>query len=79
MNRSLIFEDSGWELRAACAGEKSTAFFPELGGISRRVKALCAACAVRSQCWERVVRLGADTPGIWAGTTEAERKRLLSG
>jgi hypothetical protein len=40
----------------------------------RRAKQLCAACPIRSAC----LQAGKGEYGIWGGTTEEERRRLLS-
>lgn len=52
-----------------------------------RAKAVCADCPVRAECWQACMDLqdalashrfggGQTVSGIWAGTTESERRAL---
>ncbi len=54
-------------------------FFPSGGGHPgswkvRRARMLCARCEVQVECLR--VALAEDREGIWAGTTEEQRRRL---
>ena len=64
-----------WMERAACVGnDDPDLWFPERGEDDRAQEALriCAACPVRAACLAYVLSLPLQ-PGIWGGTTEAQR------
>jgi WhiB family transcriptional regulator, redox-sensing transcriptional regulator len=73
-----------WQVRAACRGPQSTAFFPpthaerkeEKVAREARAKAICATCVVRRDCLEYAIRIR-EPHGIWGGLNESERKQLL--
>jgi WhiB family transcriptional regulator, redox-sensing transcriptional regulator len=73
-----------WHLEAACRGPESALFFPPTFGERRderemretRAKAICAECAVRTECLEFALRVR-EPHGIWGGLTESERRRRL--
>ena len=50
-------------------------FFPDSGRSINKAKAFCQGCPVSTECLEYALdnKLG----GIWAGTNETERKRIL--
>jgi WhiB family redox-sensing transcriptional regulator len=69
-----------WLARGACRDEDPELFFPlTSGGPSARqilaAKAVCARCAVRSECLHYALE-DTLTYGVWGGTTEQERKSL---
>lgn len=66
-----------WADDAACRGEDLDLFFPLGGGIPAETRALCAACPVRADCLHTA--LTRAERGIWAGTTEAERRWMRAG
>lgn len=63
-----------WRLSALCAQTDPEAFFPERGSSPRAAKKVCATCPVQTACRAEAARFG-DVMGVWAGTTENERKR----
>jgi len=73
-----------WQRIAACKGPKAELFFPptvperkeERMGRERDAKAICASCAVLSDCLSYALRIG-EAHGIWGGTTELERRVIL--
>ena len=70
-----------WRRKAACIDLDPNLFFPEqVSGahlIVRRAKSVCSSCAVRSECLTFALSFSDRSfPGIWGGTTEAERRRL---
>ena len=73
-----------WQLRAACRGPAARFFFPptrserkdEKADREERAKAICAECAVRSECLDYALRIR-EPHGIWGGLTEVERRELL--
>ena len=50
-------------------------FFPKAGRSINEAKSFCLGCPVSTECLEYALdnRLG----GIWAGTNETERRRIL--
>ena len=77
----LSFNTPEWYKDAPCLGATDL-FYPPSGGETSqnrelreaRARAICAQCAVRSQCLE--FALSRNEYGIWGGTTERERHAL---
>ena len=66
----------GWTESAACAGMPIETFFPPRGAsTAANARAICARCSVRPECLA-YARSFNGTSGVWAGTTERERRRL---
>jgi len=70
----------GWYLRGACRGLESSIFYPDpaVEAEEARALAVCAGCEVRSECLDHAMASGEST-GIWGGTTERDRRRILRG
>lgn len=69
--------DGAIDLLGACVGDDDPdAWFAGPGERARREYAVrkCMSCPVRNECLE--LALSRQFPGIWAGTSEKERKRL---
>lgn len=76
--RELMNED--WQADGLCRGlspeEVDAVFFPGSGAPGNRAKRICSACPVQQTCLEyalehRIVH------GVWGGTSERERRRML--
>jgi WhiB family transcriptional regulator, redox-sensing transcriptional regulator len=72
---------AAWWSRAACATADPELFFPisHVGPALRQVakaKAVCARCEIRQACLGYALDAG-SVQGVWGGTTEEERRRLL--
>jgi WhiB family transcriptional regulator, redox-sensing transcriptional regulator len=65
-----------WEERAACQPYDTNLFFPEKNESPARGLRVCASCSVRVECLEYAIE-AKEVYGIWGGTTEKERQRLL--
>ena len=65
-----------WQERARCREYDPEVFFPEKGGSSREAKRICADCPVKAPCLEYALRNRIDH-GVWGGTSERERRRIL--
>jgi WhiB family transcriptional regulator, redox-sensing transcriptional regulator len=67
-----------WRKRAACRGIDVEIFFPESDddAEAEAAKAVCDACPVRQACLEHALA-HREREGIWGGTTERERRRIL--
>jgi WhiB family redox-sensing transcriptional regulator len=68
-----------WQRDALCREFPETDFFPERGESATQAKAICARCAVQTECLAYAESFGAATFGIWAGTSERERRRRHNG
>lgn len=73
-----------WMRDAACAGTDPEAFFRQHQGDPQAVAAalrVCASCPVRVKCLEYALSIqtgaASSLPGIWGGTSEKHRQRLL--
>jgi len=62
-----------WHRRAACRGMGTEAFFPTTGRRGDTARAVCDTCAVRDECMASALDQS-DTVGVWAGTTDRDRK-----
>jgi WhiB family transcriptional regulator, redox-sensing transcriptional regulator len=72
---------AGWWSRAACASADPDLFFPiSHSGLAlrqvTRAKAICARCDIQRECLRYALDAG-SIQGVWGGTTEMERRRLL--
>jgi len=65
-------------MRAACRGLESAVFYPDPDNEANVARALevCSGCAVREACLDHALT-HRETTGIWGGTTERERRRIL--
>ncbi len=68
--------DEGWRSLAECIDTHPSLFFPEVGGSTREPKEVCRGCLVRRECLEYALE-NHITVGIWGGTGERERRRIL--
>jgi len=68
----------GWYLRGACRGLDSSIFYPDPAeeAVVARALAVCDRCEVRSDCLDHAL-FRRELPGIWGGTTERDRRRIL--
>lgn len=69
--------DLSWRDAALCAQADPDAWFPERGESNLPAKRICAACEVRAECLDFALENG-ERFGIWGGTSEAQRRRILS-
>lgn len=65
-----------WTSRALCAETMPDEFFPHQGASPKRAKLICAACPVTTECLSYALA-NREPFGIWGGTTEAERAKML--
>lgn len=64
-----------WRLLAACRGMDPDVFYPERGGDTRQIKAVCAECPVALECLNYALEMR-ETHGMWGGKSERERRRI---
>ena len=67
-----------WHLRGACRGLDLSVFYPDPDSDADVARALevCSGCSVRDACLDHAVT-HREMAGIWGGTTEGERRRIL--
>lgn len=73
-----LFDDSmdlSWQESASCATAWPEAWFPATGEHAVEARAVCARCPVSVQCLEYALSFE-RIDGIWAGTTENQRRRM---
>jgi WhiB family redox-sensing transcriptional regulator len=68
--------DLAWRQRAACRGIEADVFYPGTEEEAEAAKAICAHCLVRQPCLEYALAVR-ERDGVWGGTTEKERRRLV--
>ena len=66
---------SDWTTSAACRNTDPDALFVQ-GAAQNRAKAVCLACAVRTECLADALDNRIEF-GVWGGMTERERRALL--
>jgi WhiB family redox-sensing transcriptional regulator len=72
--------EEDWQLQAACRTADPELFFPlegESSGATETARDICKKCQVIGSCLKLAVETGEDF-GIWAGTTENERREQAS-
>lgn len=66
---------TNWQQYGLCRETDPEIFFPEKGSPQADAKRTCLSCEVRTQCLEYALEYGER--GIWGGTSDAERRRIL--
>jgi WhiB family transcriptional regulator, redox-sensing transcriptional regulator len=64
-----------WMARASCRGLGTSAFFGDRPEETDEARAVCELCPTRAECLEFALD-DRSLVGIWAGTDEAERRRI---
>jgi WhiB family transcriptional regulator, redox-sensing transcriptional regulator len=80
-------QDVSWQYEAKCLGMVATTgedlfFFPDIpltegkkhSSRIKQARTLCSVCPVQDQCLEFAI--DNDCLGIWAGTTETQRRKI---
>lgn len=65
-----------WRQRGACNGLDPAVFYPDSEENAEEAKAICALCPVRLSCLEHALTMR-ERDGVWGGTTEKERRRII--
>ena len=68
--------ESTWMARGNCADKPPSLFFPSDGVGVDVARKVCADCPVKAVCLEYALSNRIDH-GVWGGTSERERRRLL--
>ena len=69
-------DDRPWAARSECRGEDPAIFFPGTDDDPSRGLAICARCPVRQECLDYAIE-ARERYGIWGGTTERQRRRMV--
>ena len=68
--------DTEWMARGTCAQQTPSTFFPSDGVGVEVARRICADCPVKQPCLEYALANRIDH-GVWGGTSERERRRIL--
>ena len=68
--------DTEWMAEGNCADKPPSLFFPSDGVGVEVAKRVCADCPVKARCLE-YARDNRIDHGVWGGTSERERRRIL--
>lgn len=71
-----LYQPEPWMSEGLCNYVDPEAWFPDKGGSTRDVKAFCRQCPVVDECLEYAL-VNAERYGVWGGTSERERRKLL--
>ena len=75
--RHWLDDEQPWAAYAACRNSDPGLFFAGTeGGDTRTAQRICAGCPVNEECLDWAL-MAAVPYGVWGGTTEQERRRLL--
>lgn len=72
---SILGERPSWERKAACRGKGCNLWFTSSTEDLEAARAVCEPCSVRRECLAYALS-DRTLEGIWAGTTEADRRRM---
>jgi WhiB family redox-sensing transcriptional regulator len=73
---SELLARPAWQERAACRGMGTERFFPASGGVTLEARDVCAGCKVKSECLDYACNIDELLHGVWAGTSERQRRKL---
>lgn len=76
MGVEMSHSEMSWRQHGACNGLDPSIFFPDSEESSDEAKSICAECMVRLSCLEHALTLR-EKDGVWGGTTEKERRRII--
>jgi WhiB family transcriptional regulator, redox-sensing transcriptional regulator len=68
--------DNEWMAEGNCADKPPGVFFPSDGVGVEIARRICSSCPVKQVCLEYALRNRIDH-GVWGGTSERERRRIL--
>lgn len=77
MSEFALPQHKDWMKEANCRGLDPDLFFPERGESIEPAVAVCRECLVGAECLKYAIDLGYNEPGIYAGTSLNERRRIM--
>lgn len=78
----MRYAEADWRSRGACLSVDPELFFPlssvgPAAGQLDQAKSVCARCPVRAECLDFALATR-QVHGVWGGTGEDERRRILA-
>ncbi len=70
-----INERFSWQDHANCREADQDLSFSRRGSLTRKARAMCAACIVKKECLEFALTKG-ERFGIWGGLSERQRRKI---
>ena len=70
-------ETTPWADQALCRETDPESFFPEKGGSTRAVIAICGRCHVTAECLTHALNTH-QSRGVWGGLTPKQRRNLTT-
>ena len=67
-----------WMANGLCRDQPPRVFFPSDGVGVDKARKICAECPAKAPCLEYALDHRIDH-GVWGGTSERERRRILRG
>ena len=71
-----LLEERPWAVYSSCREAEPEIFFASTRADERAAIAVCKTCAVADQCIEFAIETR-ERFGVWGGTNERERRRML--
>ncbi len=71
-----VLDERPWGVFSACREADPSLFFATTRGDERAALVVCSSCAVKDDCLDFALNTR-ERFGVWGGTTERDRKRLL--
>ena len=78
----MRYAEADWRSRGACLSVDPELFFPlssvgPAAGQLSQAKSVCTRCPVRTKCLDFALATR-QVHGVWGGTSEEERRRILA-
>ncbi len=78
----MRYAEADWRSRGACLSVDPELFFPlssvgPAAGQLSLAKSVCTRCPVRTECLDFAIATR-QVHGVWGGTSEDERRRILA-
>jgi WhiB family redox-sensing transcriptional regulator len=71
-----ILEERPWAVYSACRGADAELFFAKTRSDERAALAICSTCPVTEECLVFALETR-ERFGVWGGTHERDRRKLL--
>ncbi len=71
-----VLDERPWAVFSACREADPGIFFASTRDDERAALVVCSSCTVKDQCLDFALETR-ERFGVWGGTTERERKKLL--
>jgi WhiB family redox-sensing transcriptional regulator len=71
-----VLDERPWAVFSACREADPGVFFASSRDDERAALVVCATCTVRDECLDFAIETR-ERFGVWGGTTERQRKKLL--